>query len=276
MWSVLLQDKDSWIILLESLSSWKCVIVSFCYLLHFYEIWYDIYSKICTVPVYSGDTWWDFNDLYATRLVFTKPCQIPHGTFQLLDKTASQISLKRLYMFDVRFSCWLLPPVWQRMSVWSVLAPRSKSICPASPVSNHHPFLLQPVMKIICLAGAETQHETSTSNKSCCQQWGLQDLSRSGRMKPYLHRPATQAVKVKRAPIPPKKPNPARLGWVHFCCVKSRGLDKRLTDLSNYNISAYKEAFEESYGSRTKLVALCAFDSLNKTSSYCNLWILLH
>ncbi|KAL1251276.1 hypothetical protein QQF64_019072 [Cirrhinus molitorella] len=91
------------------------------------------------------------------------------------------------------------------MSAWSVLTPRSNSICPASPVSKHHPFLLQPVMKIICLAGAETQHETSTSNKSCCQQWGLQDLSRSGRMKPYLYRPATQAVKSKEGPRPQEK-----------------------------------------------------------------------
>lgn len=170
--------------------------------------------------MYSGDKWWDLNDLYATRLVFTKPCQISHGTFQLLDKTASQISLKRLYMFDVRFSCWLLPPVWQRTSVWSVLTPRSKSMCPASPVSNHHPFLFQPVMKIICLVGAETQHETSTSNKSCCPQWGLQDLSRSGKMKPYLHRRATQAVKVKRAPIPLK--NPTQPDWDEFTSAVSR------------------------------------------------------
>lgn len=191
-------------------------------------LWYLVcfFSNIYTVPVYTVVIHGEIPLTYTPHTVFTKPCQISHGTFQLLDKTASQITLKRPYMFDVRFSCWLLPPVWLRMSVWSVLTPHSKSICPASPVSNHHPFLLQPVMKIICLAGAETQHETSTSNKSCCQQWGLQDLSHSGRMKPYLHRPAAQAVKVKRAIISPKKPNPARLGWVHFCCVKSRGLDK--------------------------------------------------
>ncbi len=98
-------------------------------------------------------------------------------------------------------------------------------VCPASPVSKHHPFLLQLLMKIICLAGAKIQHETcvtSTWIKSCCQQWGLQDLSRSGKMRPYLYRPATQAIKSREGPCPPrKKNNPTRLGWAHFCFVKT-------------------------------------------------------
>ncbi len=107
-------------------------------------------------------------------------------------------------------------------------------VCPASPVSKHHPFLLQPVMKIICLVGAETQHETSTSNKSCCQQWGLQDLSRSGKMKPYLYRPATQAIKVERVPVPLEKKKTIQPGWDEFTSALSRlsgGLDKRSYDM---------------------------------------------
>lgn len=117
-------------------------------------------------------------------------------------------------MFDVRFRCSLLPPVWQEMSTWSVLTPNvSDSICPASLVSNRHLFLLQLVMEIICLAGAETQHETSTSNKICCQERGLQDLSPFRRMK---KKALNIGRKSAEGPMSPPKTHEIKLGWVHF------------------------------------------------------------